>query len=83
MATEPQYQLRLKQALDERDISFWALTKKLARPNAHHLSYNAIYRLCREQPRQIGLDTLAKIQWAVKDMTGELIPLDELWEYTE
>lgn len=84
--SRPTYTLRVREALERRGVTFYSLEQLLSpkrQPPERALSHNTIYRLGQQQPIQIGLDTLAKLQWGVKELTGETIPTAELWEYSE
>jgi hypothetical protein len=81
----PRLTLNLANAVRRRGLTFAQLVEMLSAENGcpHPLSYNAIYRLSREQPSQIGLNTLARLQWAIAELTGDKIPDSELWTYSE
>lgn len=66
---------RLKEFLDERDLTAYALTK------AADLAPNTVYTIARGRNHQVKLETLAGILGGLRKLTGEEIGFDDVLEY--
>jgi DNA-binding Xre family transcriptional regulator len=66
---------RLKEYLDEHDVSAYALTK------AATLSPNAIYSIARGETNQVRLETLEGLLTGLRKLTGEEVGFEDLLDY--
>lgn len=66
---------RLKEYLEENDVSAYALTK------VSELSPNAIYTIARGETNQVRLDTLAELLAGLRKLTGREVSLEAVLEF--